>query len=175
MLTCVDIVILLIQAGTLGVIAWGVHFAKEQIKKTVAANKASNFFALVAYLQREEVREARRQVHNLGPYDTWRFNKEACEAAQQVASSFDIAAVAMINGLIDAEVFAMPWGPAIESTYEVVKGYIKDRQDESGHRIYLAHYVWLARLMKSQSHKWEFERPNETEPYAVGRLTKPSA
>jgi len=125
-----------------------------------ATNQASNFFDLVAYLQREEVRDARRQVHKLGNFDEWRDDKKSIEAAQQVGSSYDIAAVAIKNSLINARVFAEPWRTSICSTYKVIKDYIKDRQEKTDDCMYLAHYVGLARWLKG-------EAPQKNDPYGV--------
>lgn len=157
LLQCIGVTL---QAVTALLIAVGFYVAYGQLKATVAANKASNFFDLVGCLQRQEVRDARKKVHNLEDYRDWRDKQNCVEAAQQVGSSFDIAAVAMKSGLIEPRVFAEPWKTAICSTYDIIKDYIKERQQKTRDRMYLAHYVGLARLLKG-------EPPGPEGPYGV--------
>lgn len=151
----------IVQSCICVILLLGFGMARLQLRAAANANKATNFFDLVSYLQRPEIREARSKVLSLGAdYSSWKDDQEAKKAAQQVASSFDIAAVAMKHGLIDAAVFSEPWKTSVLSTFVVLREFVADMQRQRGDDMYFAHYVGLARYLDDRA-------SGDSPPYGV--------
>ena len=133
-----------LELMTVLLLAAGLVIYLMQRNATLAASRADNFFALVSFLQRDEVREARKFVMNelpSSPISSW--PEEADRKAQLVASTYDIAAVAIHHRLLQSEAFSIPWSPSIVACYKQLEEFIRVRQDERG-RLCFAHFVGLA-------------------------------
>jgi hypothetical protein len=130
-------------------------FLAVQILLIARINRGQNTIAIMEFLQRPEVREARRHVLTL-KRDLADYNDIDRTQASLVASSYDVAGLMVENGYIDKHVVIDAWGFSIVSTFKLLSPYLEDKRKRDGVRLWVR-YDSLAR----DAHKFHAHYLNE--------------
>jgi len=107
-------------------------FAALQLKQVSKSRKAETFMELSKYLQREEIREARRILIGISGKDYKDWSKEETEAAEKVSHTYDVAGVMVFRKLIEKELVVDEWRRSIIKCWKAAEPMIKGYQKERG-------------------------------------------
>ena len=116
-----------------------------QLRAMRSASSAQSILSLVTFLQAADVRAARGVVRKdlfNKPIKDW--SEDEVFHASLVCSSYDVAAILMKKGLVEADTFIDNWGPSIKHCFEILKEYIQDMQKpENSGPHYWNDFCWL--------------------------------
>ncbi len=118
---------------------------QAQLRAAREGVASQNLLSLVAFLQEEPTRQARRRViKQLSTLTREQWSEEDRNAADKVCSTYDIAAILLRNGFVDYRTIADNWGPSIKQCFEILRPYIREIQmpDEAG-PAYWNDFEWL--------------------------------
>jgi hypothetical protein len=112
-------------------------FAALQLKQVSKSRKAQTFMELSKYLQREEIREARRVLIGISGKEYKDWSKEETEAAEKASHTYDVAGVMVFRKLIEKELVVDEWRRSVikcwEAAQPMIKGYQKERGKDFWH------------------------------------------
>jgi hypothetical protein len=111
-------------------------FLAVQLVLITRINRGQNTIAIMEFLQRPEVREARRHVLTL-KRDFADYDEMDSAQASLVASSYDVAGLMAENGYIDKHVVIDAWGFSIVRTFELLSPYLEDKRMRDGVRLWV--------------------------------------
>lgn len=114
----------------------GLFFGGAQLFLTRRASIGKNTIDLINMLQAQHIRAARTYViQRLTPGKPFPFGDvEAERAAATVVASYDIAAILMREGYVEARILTDDFGPSIIKCCDRLQEFIGRRQDEAGER-----------------------------------------
>ena len=133
----IDIIILLIQTGTLVVIVLTLIVYYRQLKIMKSGTNGQHFLALVQFLQSNEVRSAREHViMELFQKDFQNWSDNDCKMASTVCASYGNAGVLVRLGLVDFDMLES-WGPSVKRCYKICEPLIKERRKAAGPKYWI--------------------------------------
>lgn len=123
-------------------------FTRQQVVVAKASTRAQSLLSVVDYLQRTEIREARRMVLTTlvgHPLDRWTHEQRAI--ASTVAASYDLVGTLLRDAIVPSTPILQSYGASIIRCHEVCKPMVDEfRQGMSPElaRSYWDDFDWLA-------------------------------
>lgn len=129
------------------------------LEATKAASRAQGTLSVVQMIQAEEIRAARSHIYtNAQPFKYSDWNDDDKDKASMVCAVFDLAAILVDAGTIDADTLLVNWGPTMTRCHAVCLPFIQERQRENP-RFYSQFQKLNARVKKED--RWTGEEEYE--------------
>ncbi len=133
--------------------------AISQLSEMKRATIAQAFSTVLAHLQLEETRQARRVLMHIREADFSKWTQEQIDKAEIACSTYDVVGILLKRKVIDPRMVTAEWHVSIIRCWEralpMTKSYRRDRGPD-----YWNDFEWLYRLAKQ--HSWQ--------PVGVGRV-----
>ena len=117
----------------------------RQLTAMQDSSRAESGLGLIAFLQSQEIRDARRVVRSVlsqKPIADW--SQAERDAAAMVVANYDVAAALLRSGLLSVELVTTNWGPSIKHCYAILEPFIEElRARPGGHEKYWSNFRWL--------------------------------
>lgn len=107
-------------------------FAVFQLKEIVRSRKVAAFTNLSQFLQKEEIREARRILIGISTKDFKSWTRHEVEEAEKVCSTYDVAGIAVSKKLIEKDLVVNEWRDSIIKCWEAAEPMIIEYRKERG-------------------------------------------
>jgi len=122
----------------------------KQLTAMQDASRAESGFGLIAFLQSQEVRNARKVVRSIlskKPIAEW--SPDERDAAAMVVANYDVAAALLRSGLLPVQLVTANWGPSIIHCYTILEPFIAEQRSQpGGHEKYWSNFSWLRNQCK---------------------------
>jgi hypothetical protein len=107
---------------------------------------AQNTLSVAQFLFDPELSEGRGYMfEDLGRKPVSKWTDEDKAKAQRVCSSYDIAGLLVMAGIVDRDVIVQHWGQTLKRLYPIMKPLISNRRELSGDPYYWQSLEWLAK------------------------------
>jgi hypothetical protein len=122
-------------------------------EQTKRISEAQNLLVLIDYLQRDDVRNARKMVLKelvTRDYSSW--SEIEKDEASLVPASFDVAGILIQSGAVNETAIVNNWGSSIVRCFDVCKPLIAERRNmqlEGFQERYWDDFEWLYERAKS--------------------------
>ena len=107
-------------------------FAVLQLREISRSRKVTAFMNLSQFLQREEIREARRILIGTSGKNFGDWSKEEIEAAEKACSTYDVAGIMVSKKLIERDLVVNEWRDSIIKCWEAAKPMIEEYRKKRG-------------------------------------------
>jgi len=107
-------------------------FAVLQLREISRSRKVTAFMNLSQFLQREEIREARRILIGTSGKNFEDWSKEEIEAAEKACSTYDVAGIMVSKKLIEKDLVVNEWRDSIIKCWEAAKPMIEEYRKKRG-------------------------------------------
>lgn len=128
-------VILVVVTGAYVVLTWW------QVRSAARAAKADATLSVVQFLQRPDIRLARKTVREMGPQESdegWSDVQK--EAVGLVCSSFDSICMLSSRKLVDQDTFIEMWGASMVWCYQACRPYVLRLRERHGFEDYYKYF-----------------------------------
>ncbi len=113
-----------------------------QLREVSRSRKVTAFTDISQFLQREEIREARRTLFEISGRNFKDWSKEEIEAAEKACHTYDVAGIMVFKKLIEKDLIVNEWRYSIIKCWEVAKPMIIEYRKERG-KDYWDDFEWL--------------------------------
>ena len=107
-------------------------FAVLQLREISRSRKVTAFMNLSQFLQREEIRRARRILIGTSGKSFEDWSEEEIEAAERACSTYDVAGIMVSKKLIEKDLVVNEWRDSIIKCWEAAKPMIEEYRKKRG-------------------------------------------
>lgn len=115
-----------------------------ELRENIRARNAQVLVDVIGSLQNEDMRAARRTLHDMEPIPLDYWSRDDRNAAEQVCQAFNTAGFLAQHHMLDADLIVDNWKRAIVDSHRQSLDLIEERRQAEGNAELWSSFDWLA-------------------------------